>query len=43
MENDKNKYLNDVKYDRNRYLNNTPISDNKISSKMIISIKFSKI
>ena len=43
MENAKNKYLNDVKHDRNKYLNNTPIKDNKISRKMIISIKFSKI
>ena len=43
MENAKNKYLNDVKHDRNKYLNNTPINDNKISRKMIISIKFSKI
>ena len=43
MENAKNKYLNDVKHDRNKYLNNAPINDNKISSKMIILIKFSKI
>ena len=37
------KYLNDVKHDSNKYLNNAPINDNKIFSKMIISIKFSKI
>ena len=43
MENAKNKYLNDVKLDRNKYLNNAPINDNKISRKMIILIKFSKI
>ena len=39
----KNKYLNVVKHDKNKYLNNAPISDNKISGKMIISIKLSKI
>ena len=43
MENAKNKYLNDVKHDRNKYLNNATIKDNKISRKIIISIKFSKI
>ena len=43
MEFTKNKYFNDVKHDRNKYLNNAPINDNKISRKMIISIKFSKI
>ena len=43
MENAKNKYLNDLKHDRNKYLNNAPIDDSKISRKMIISIKFSKI
>ena len=43
MENAKNKNLNDVKHDRNKYLNNALINDNKISRKMIISIKFSKI
>ena len=39
----KNKYLNVVKHDKNKYLNNAPINDSKISGKMIISIKFSKI
>ena len=43
MESAKNKYLNDIKQDKNKYLNNAPISDNKISKKMVISIKFSKI
>ena len=43
MENAKNIYLNDIKHDRNKYLNNAPINGNKISSKMIILIKFSKI
>ena len=43
MENAKNKYLNDVKQVKNKYLNNALINDNKISGKMIISIKFSKI
>ena len=43
MENAKNKNLKDLRHDRNKYLNNAPINDNKISSKMIISIKFSKI
>ena len=43
MENAKNKYLNDVKHGRNKYLNKAPINDNKISRKMILSIKFSKI
>ena len=43
MENARNKYLNDVKLDRNKYLNNAPINDNKISRKMIILVKFSKI
>ena len=38
----KNKYLNVVKH-KNKYLNNALINDNKISGKMIISIKFSKI
>ena len=43
IKNAQNTYLNDVKHDENKYLNNPPISDNKISRKMIISIKFSKI
>ena len=43
MKNAKNKYLNHVKHDKNKYLKNAPISGNKISRKMIISIKFSKI
>ena len=40
MQNAKNKYLNDVKHDKNKYLNNEPINDDKISRKMVISIKF---
>ena len=43
MKNAKSKYLNNVKHDKNKYLNNAPINDNKISRKMIISIKFSKM
>ena len=43
MENANSKYLNDVKQDRNKYLNNVPINDNKISRKIIILTKFSKI
>ena len=43
MKNAKNKYLNDVEHDRKKYFHNAPINDNKISNKMIISIKFSKI
>ena len=39
----KSKYLNDVKHDENKYLNNAPINDNKVSRKIIISIKVSKI
>ena len=34
--------INNVKHDKNKYLNNAPISDDKISKKMIKSIKFSK-
>ena len=43
MKNAESKYLNDGKHDKNKYLNNVPFNDNKISRKMIISIKFSKI
>ena len=43
MKNIKNIYLNDLKHDKNKYLNNAPINDNKMSRKLIISIKFSKI
>ena len=43
MVNAKNKYLDDIKHDKNKYLNNATINDSKISRKMIISIKFSKI
>ena len=43
MGNAKNKYLNDVKHDKNKYLNNALINNDKMSRKMIISIKFSKI
>ena len=32
-----------IKHDKNKYINIAPISDNKISRKMIISIKFSKM
>ena len=43
MRNAKIKYFNDIKHDKNKYINIAPINDNKISRKMIISIKFSKI
>ena len=45
MKNIKNKYLNlnDLKHDKNRHLNTAPINDNKMSRKIIILIKFSKI
>ena len=43
MKNAKRKYLNDVENDKNKCLNNAPINDNKISRKMIKSIKFLKI
>ena len=43
MKNAKSKCLNDIKYDKNKYLNNAPINYNKISRKMITSIKFLKI
>ena len=43
MENRKNKYVNDVKDEKKKYLNDALINDNKISIKMIISIKLSKI
>ena len=43
MKNTKNECVTDVKHDENKYLNNAPISDNIISGKMIISIKFPKI
>ena len=42
MKTAKNKYLSDIRLNKNKYLNNAPIND-KISRKMIISIKFSKI
>ena len=43
MENIKNQYVNDVKDEKKKYLNDALINDNKISTKMIISNKFSKI
>ena len=43
MVNAKNKYLDNLKHDKNKYLNDATINDSKISRKMIISIKFSKI
>ena len=48
MKSAKNKYLNNVKHDKslnnlNKYLNNPLINDTKISKKMIIPTKFSRI
>ena len=43
MQDTKKKYLKDVKQDQNKYLNNALINDQKICTKMVISIKFPKI
>ena len=43
MKNAKNKNLNNGKHDRNKYFSKASINDNKISRKIIISIKYLKI
>ena len=42
MKNAKNKNLNNGKHDKNKYFSKAPINDNKISRKIIISIKYLK-